>query len=166
MHSSQTLSTEVRYIDASDPEGGLKIFEPRKINHEYQVDHLGNSFYIRTNADSASNFKLMNTPENKTSYESWTEVIPHRKDVLLEGFELFDSYLVTNERIKGINNMRIINTTDKSEHYLDFGEEAYSAGIGINNNSDTEVLRYNYSSLTTPSSVIDYNMKTRVKIIA
>ena len=165
LHSSQTLSTEVRYIDASDPEAGIRIFEPRKMNHEYEVDHLGNSFYILTNADSASNFKLMATLENKTSLENWKEVIPHRLDVLLEGFELFDSYLVTNERIKGLNNLRIINTTDKSDHYLDFGEEAYTAGIGINNNSDTEVLRYSYSSLTTPGSVIDYNMRTMEKIV-
>ncbi len=165
LHSSQTLSTEVRYIEASDPRAVIKIFEPRKVNHEYEVDHLGNNFYILTNDGNASNFKLMTSSENNTSSGNWKEVIPHRSDVLLEGFELFDNYLVTSERIKGLNNLRIINTADKTEHYLDFGEEAYTAGIGINYNSDTEVLRYSYSSLTTPGSVIDYDMKTREKTV-
>ncbi len=161
--STQTLASEVRFIDASKPQGEFKILEPRKMNHEYYADHLGNNFYIITNADSASNFKLMKTPDNKTSFENWTEVIPHRTDVLLEGFELFDNYLVTNERIKGLNNLRIINTKNNSEHYLDFGEETYSARISVNMNSNTEVLRYSYSSLTTPNSVIDYNMNTQEK---
>jgi oligopeptidase B len=158
INSTQTLASEVRFIDAIKPEGEFKLIEPRRIKHEYNVDHLGNSFYIMTNADSSRNFKLMKTPDNKTSSENWTEIIPHRSDVLLQGYELFDSFLVTNERIKGINNLRIINIRDKSEHYLDFGEEAYTANIGVNPNSDTEVLRYTYSSLSTPFSVIDYNM--------
>jgi oligopeptidase B len=158
INSTQTLASEVRFIDATKPEGEFKLIEPRRIKHEYNVDHLGNSFYIMTNADSSRNFKLMKTPDNKTSSENWTEIIPHRSDVLLQGYELFDSFLVTNERIKGINNLRIINIRDKSEHYLDFGEEAYTANIGVNPNSDTEVLRYTYSSLSTPFSVIDYNM--------
>ncbi len=163
INSTHTLATEVRFINASKPQEEFKILEPRKMNHEYYADHLGNSFYIITNADSARNFKLMKTPDNKTSFENWTEVIPHRSDVLLEGFELFDNYLVTNERIKGLNNLRIINLKDNSEHYLDFGEETYTARIDVNRNSDTEVLRYGYSSLTTPISTIDYNMRTREK---
>ncbi len=163
INSSHTLASEVRFIDASNPEGEFNILEPRKMNHEYSVDHLGNTFYIITNADSARNFKLMKTPDNKTTYENWIEVIPHRDDVLLQGFELFDDFLVTNERIKGLNNLRIINLKDNSEHYLDFGEETYTAGINVNRNSDTDVLRYSFSSLTTPNSVIDYNMITRDK---
>jgi oligopeptidase B len=163
INSTHTLASEVRFIDASRPKDEFKIFEPRRMNHEYSVDHLGNSFYIITNADSAKNFKLMKTPDNKTAFENWTEVIPHRNDVLLEGFELFDNFLVTDERIKGLSNLRIINLKDKSEHYLDFGEETYSAGININRDPESDVLRYSYSSLTTPGSVIDYNMVTREK---
>ena len=90
-------------------------------------------------------------------------VIPHRGDVLFENFELFDNYLVAQERIKGLSNLRIINTKDGGEHYLNFGEEAYTAGININPNSNTDILRYSYSSLTTPNSVIDYNMITKEK---
>ncbi len=163
INSRQTLTTESRYLEASKPDGDFKIFEPRKVNHEYMVDHLGSTFYIRTNADSASNFKLMKTADNKTSKENWVNVIPHRKDVLLEDFEVFNNYLVTSERIKGLNNLRIINTGDKSEHYLDFGEETYTSALNINPNPGTDFLRYSFSSLTTPNSIIDYNMKTREK---
>lgn len=163
INSDQTLTTECRYIDALKPEGDFIVFEPRKVNHEYSINHLGNEFFIRTNSDSASNFRLMEAPENKTSFENWKEVIPNRKDVLLEGFELFDKFLVVQERTKALTNMRIINVADKSEHFLDFGEQAYSANINVNPNSNTDILRYSYSSLTTPGSIIDYNMVTKEK---
>ncbi len=163
IYSNQTLSTETRLIDAAKPDALPVVFEPRSADHEYQVDHLGKDFYIRTNTDNASNFKLMKTYEGKTSRENWKEVIPHRSDVLFGGFELFDDYLVAAERIKGLSELRIINLKDKSEHYIDFGEETYTAGININTVAHTDVLRYSYSSLTTPNSVIDYNMKTKEK---
>lgn len=165
INSTQTLTTECRYIDASQPEGDFVVFEPRKVNHEYSIDHLGKEFFVYTNSDSASNFKLMKAPEGKTSFKNWTEVIPHRKDVLLQGFELFNNYLVLSERIKGLNNLRIISKKDNSEHYIDFGEDVYTAGISVNPNADTDVLRFGYSSLTTPNSVIDYNMVTKEKKI-
>jgi oligopeptidase B len=165
INSSQTLSTETRYIDVSDPDGEIKIFEPRMINHEYEIDHLNGEFYIRTNTDGASNFKLMKTGEGNTGKQNWKEVIPHRSDVLFENFELFDNWLVAEERIKGLSNLRIIDTRNGSEHYLNFGEEVYTAGININPNPDIDILRYSYSSLTTPNSVIDYNMVTREKKI-
>jgi oligopeptidase B len=165
INSRQTLATEVRYIESVKPDGEFRTFEPRNVDHEYQVDHVGITFYIRTNTDEARNFKLMKTAENKTLKENWTDVIPHRSDVLFEGFELFDDFLVSDERIKGLSNLRIINLKDMSEHYLDFGEETYTAGINVNPNSDTEILRYSFSSLTTPNSVIDYNMITREKVL-
>jgi oligopeptidase B len=161
--SSQTLSTEMRILDASRPDGDFVIFQPRAVNHEYAIDHLGDAFYIMTNTDSATNFKLMKTPEKKFSRENWTDVIPHRSDVLFEAFELFDNFLVVDERIKGLNNLRIINLTDKSEHYVDFGEETYTASFHMNPSASTDVLRYGFSSLTTPNSVIDYNMITKEK---
>jgi oligopeptidase B len=161
--SDQTLATETRYIDASKPDAEFKVFEKRAVNHEYNIDHVRNEFYIRTNSDSASNFKLMKTSEDKTEKSNWTEVIPHRRDVLLENFELFDNWLVVQERIKGLNNLRIINKKDGSEHLINFSEEAYTSAININPNSKTDLLRYSYSSLTTPYSVIDYNMVTKEK---
>ena len=163
INSRQTLTSETRYLDLSKPDGEFKVFEPRKLNHEYNIDHLRGYFYIRTNTDSASNFKLMKTAEGKTLKENWIDVIAHRSDVLFENFELFDNYLVAQQRIKGLSNLRIISTKEKSEHYLNFGEEAYTSGLYGNTNPDTEILRYSYSSLTTPNSVIDYNMVTREK---
>lgn len=165
IESDQTLSTEARLINVNQPYGEITVFEPRSKNHEYHIDHLGREFFIRTNADGASNFKLMKTEEGKTGKQYWKDVIPHRSDVLFEGFELFDNYLVSSERIKGLPNLRIINNKGAGEHYLDFGEETYTASININPNADTEVLRYSYTSLTTPNSVIDYNMRTREKKI-
>jgi len=163
IQSDQTLSTEVRLVEADKPYGNILLFEPRRINHEYEIDHLGKYFYIRTNTGGSSNFKLMKTEESKTAEKNWKDLIPHRNDVLFEGFELFDNYLVTRERIKGLSNLRIIDTRDNTGHYIDFGEETYSAGIHTNPNANTDILRYYYTSLTTPASVIDYNMKTKVK---
>jgi oligopeptidase B len=163
INSSQTLSTEVRYIESSKPDAQPKVFEPRKVNHEYQVDHLGNTFYIRTNCDTAKNFKLMITPDARPSRDNWKDMISHRSDVLFEGFELFDNFLVLQERIKGLNNLRVITSDKKSDYYIDFGEEAYTAGINVNAEPGSKTLRYSYSSLTTPNSVIDYNMVTKEK---
>ncbi len=163
--SDQTLTTEVRLIEAANPTGTVKVFEPRRIDHLYSLEHLNGTFYIHTNADGANNFKLMSCPENKTGMASWTEVIPHRPDVFLENFEVFDNYLVANERIKGLTNLRIINLADGSEHFLDFGEEAYTAGISVNPNANTTLLRYSYSSLTTPNSVYDYDMAAKSKTL-
>jgi oligopeptidase B len=163
INSSQTLTTETRYLDLSKPDGEFKVFEPRTINHEYHVDHLGNEFYIRTNTDSASNFKLMKTAEAKTTKANWKDVVPYKSNALFENFELFDNFIVMEERIKGLSNLRIISAKVGSEHYLDFGEEAYVAGISTNPNANTDILRYSYSSLTTPNSIIDYNMVTKDK---
>jgi oligopeptidase B len=165
INSTQTLASETRYLEASKPDSEFKVFEPRKVNHEYNIDHVGNEFYIRTNCDSASNFKLMKTKEAKTDKPNWITVIPPRKDILLESFELFDNWLVVQEMIRGLNNISIISKKDGSNYKIDFGEETYTSSISINPNSNTDIIRYNYSSLTTPNSVIDYNMNTKERKI-
>ncbi len=158
--SSQTLSDEYRFLDANNPMGQFKIIQPRERGLEYSVDHYKDKFYIRTNYN-AKNFRLMETSIDKTTKENWKEVIPHRDDVLLGGFEIFKDFLVVSERIKGLPNIRVIKWEDRSEHYLDFGEETYSAYISANPEFDTDLLRYSYTSFTTPGSVFDYNMNTR-----
>ncbi|MCA1741010.1 MAG: S9 family peptidase [Bacteroidales bacterium] len=163
--SSQTLTTEVRIIEADKPDGKVIIFEPRTIDRLYSVEHLNGHFFIMTNADGAKNFKLMKCADNKTGKDNWTEVIPHRTDVLLENFEIFDNYLVADERIKGLTNLRIIGLADGSEHFLNFGEETYTAGISVNPNAAITLLRYSYSSLTTPNSVYDYDMAAKTKTL-
>lgn len=165
IESDQTLTSEVRLIDAAKPESEALVFEPRVVDRIYTIEHLNGQFYILTNADSARNFKLMKCSESKTGKENWKEVIPHRTDVLLENFEVFDKYLVADERIKGLTNLRVISLADGSDHFLDFGEETYTAGISINPNANTTLLRYSYSSLTTPNSVFDYDMATRTKTL-
>jgi len=160
--STSTLSTEYRFLDANEPEGEFKVLQPREKDLEYNVAHFKDDFYIMTNY-KAKNFRLMKTPVNKTLKENWAEVIPHREDVLLEQFEIFNDFLVLNERKDGLTNLRIIRWDDSSSHYLDFGEETYTAYISTNPEFDTKLLRFGYSSLTTPNSTFDYNMETREK---
>jgi len=160
--SVQTLSDEYRYLDASDPQGAFQVFLPRQRDHEYSVDHYQDHFYVRTN-HKAKNFRLMRTPVSKTALEHWEEVLPHRDDVYLQGFEIFRDHLVVSERKNGLLQMRIRPWSGAAEHYIDFGEPAYFAFPTNNFNFDTPLVRYTYSSMTTPPSVYDYNMVTREK---
>ena len=162
--SYSTMSDEYWFLSADNPMGEFKIVQPRERGLEYSISHFGDYFYIQTNLD-AINFRLMRTPISNTSKENWEEVIPNRDDVFLQDFEIFRKYLVVEERKNGLTQMRIINWEDNSEHSLDFGEETYMAYISTNPNFDSEYLRYGYTSLTTPSSTIDYNMTTHEKIV-
>ena len=161
--SYQTLSTEYWYLDADNPGGQFTLFQAREKDHEYSVDHLGDHFFIRTNSGGAKNFRLMKTPVNKTEKKYWMDVLPHRDSVLLENFELFNDYLVAEERIGGLTRLRVIRWDGKGDHYLDTGEETYVISIHANPQLDTKLLRYHYSSLTTPSSIYDYDMESRAK---
>jgi oligopeptidase B len=121
--SFQTVSSEVRYLDANEPMGEFTVFLPRERDHEYNIDHAGDEFFIRTNWD-ATNFRLMKTPVTRTAKDHWTEVIPHRDDVLFEDFELFKDFLTIGERHDGLIQVRIRPRAGGEEHYLDFGEPA------------------------------------------
>ncbi|MCH2043128.1 MAG: S9 family peptidase [Saprospiraceae bacterium] len=160
--NSSTLSSDYWILDADQPEGKFKNFTPREKVHEYSIDHFEDKFYVVTNWD-AQNFRLMETPIGQTEKAAWKEVIPHRQDVLLESVEIFRNHLVVEERNKGLNQLRVINQESKEEHYLDFGEEAYMAYSSTNREFDTEILRFGYTSMTTPNSTYDYNMNTREK---
>lgn len=160
--SSSTLSSEFRFLDATNPNGEFQIIQPRERDHEYEVFNYQDKFYILTNLN-AKNFRLMETSVRNTGKENWTEVIAHREDVLLETMEVFNNYLVLRERKNGLRQLRIINQRDKSDHYLNFGEPAYSIYSDKNLDFDTDLLRYKYTSLTTPMSNYEYNMKTREK---
>jgi oligopeptidase B len=160
--SSATKSSEYRILEADRLDEDFRVFEPRQDDMLYGIDHYKDKFYVRTNWD-AKNFRLMETPLEKTSSDNWTEVIPNREDILFEGFELFADYLVLQERKLGLTKLRVINQKTKDEHYIDFEEETYSADIGTNRNFDTDVLRYQYTSLTTPASTFDYDMSKKEK---
>ncbi|NQY05571.1 MAG: S9 family peptidase [Flavobacteriaceae bacterium] len=161
---SSTLTTEYRILNADTPEDDFIIFQPRERGLEYSIAHFGTKFYVLTNKDKATNFKLMETPEGKTEKENWTDLIAHRDNVLLEDIEIFKNYLVVGERDNGLNKIRIIPWKDTdTEYYLPFDNETYTAYVSTNVDFDTDVLRYAYNSLTNPASTIDFNMKTRVK---
>lgn len=162
--SHQSITTEYRYVNGDHPESDFQIFQARERGHEYDVDHLGDHFWIRTN-DQAKNFRLMRTETKTTNKTQWQEVIPHRAEVFLEGFELFENFLVVEERRQGLIHLRMLRTTDGSEHELDFGEPAYLAALGDNFEADTPYLRFGYTSMTTPMTIYDYHMETREKIL-
>ena len=157
--SHQTLSTEMRYLDANNPTGEFNIFQEREKDHEYSISHYQDRFYIVTNWN-AKNFRLMETDVNHTEKSNWKEVIPHRSEVLLNNIDIFKDYLVLSERKDGLRQIRIMSQTDDRDYYIDFEDKAYVAYPTSNLEFDTEVLRFSYSSLTTPGSVYDYNMKT------
>ena len=160
--SFSTLSSEIRFLDAEKPDGVWTVLQPREKDLLYFAEHRGDQFIIRTN-DRAKNFKIVQTPVLKPSKANWKDLIPHRNEVLVEGFEIFSNYLVVAENSNALPSMRVIRQSDKQEHYIDFGEEVYSAFIGANRRFDTETFRYTYTSLTTPFSTFDYSMSTREK---
>ncbi|MFL9832218.1 S9 family peptidase [Flavobacterium sp. ST-87] len=165
IESGSTLTTEYRILNADNPDGKFKIFQKRKRGVEYSINHYQDSFYILTNKDDAENFKLMKTHEEATSAENWVEIIAHREDVLLEDIEIFSNYLVLEERTGGLNKIRIRSWDGSEEYYLPFGSETYTAYTSTNVDFETEILRYSYQSMATPSSVIDFNMRTKEKEI-
>lgn len=162
--SYQTMSTEYRFLDASNPAGEWKVVQPRIRGLEYQVEDFGTDFYIVTN-DEAKNFRLMKTPIAKSSKENWVEVIPNREDVMLEGIEIFKDFLVVSERKNGLTQIRIIKWLDRSEHYIEFTEPVFFSYCHDNLDFNTSKLRFSYSSLTTPFTIYEYDMLTKDKIV-
>ncbi|MBP3941981.1 S9 family peptidase [Sphingobacteriaceae bacterium WQ 2009] len=162
--SEGTLSSEELFIDADTPEASFQVFQPRIKDVLYQVIPLQDSFLILTN-DGAQNFKVMQTPLNATRRENWKEFIPHRADVLVSGIDEFQDFIVISERKDGLSQLAVRSLTDNKSHYLDFGEAAYTVYPSTNAVFDTDVVRYGYTSLVTPSSVYDYNMRTKEKTL-
>jgi len=165
INSSSTLTSEFRTVLSATPDSKFTIFQKRTRGLEYSISHYGNSFYIVTNKDKATNFKVMKTDEDKPLKENWVDLIPHREDVLLEDIDIFKDYLVVSERSNGLNKIRIMPWSGKGEYYLPFESETYTAMTTTNLDFDTELLRYSYQSLATPSSAIDFNMRTKEKTI-
>jgi len=161
--SSSTLTTEYLYTEAKGPEFKFKVLQKRTRGLEYSVSHFGEDFYLVTNKDNATNFKLMKTPVYQTAKENWVDVIPHREDTLLEDVEIFEDFLVIEERNDGLNKINIKRWDNTEDYYLPFENETYTAYTGINPDFDTYFLRYSFNSLDTPPSVISFNMVTKEK---
>ena len=160
IQSDSTLSSESWFLDAATPMADFKCFQPRERGLEYDIAHYGDYFYILNNADGATNFKLDKTLIGQTEKSYWQSVLPHQEDIRLEEIDIFKEYLVVTQRYNGLSQIRIICWDGTGEHYLPFDNETYMASTGLNLDFDTEILRYTYNSMTTPYSVIDYNMRT------
>ncbi|MEX0636329.1 MAG: prolyl oligopeptidase family serine peptidase, partial [Ferruginibacter sp.] len=160
--SGATLSSEYRILPADQPMAEFKIFQPRMKEVLYDLEHANGLFYIRTNMN-AKNFKLMTSTESNTNVTSWTELIPHNDSILMEGLDVFKNHIAVSERKNGLTQIHVINTSNKAEHYINFGETSYTAYPMSTPEYNTEVIRYSYTSLTTPGSVYDYNMTSKEK---
>jgi oligopeptidase B len=160
-----TLTNEFHMLNANTPDAEFEVFQNRIRGLEYSIAHFDNHFYVITNKDDATNFKVMKTHETSTSIENWVDVIEHRADVLIEDIDIFKEYLVISERSNGLNQIRIKRWDEKEDYYLPFDNETYTANVGTNVEFDTEILRFSYNSLTTPASVIDFNMSSKTKAI-
>ncbi len=163
--SDSTLTSEFRFASAKNGSSDFKILQKRTRGLEYSIAHYGDYFYILTNKDNATNFKLMKTGERKTSVDHWEEVIPHRDTVLLEDIEIFKNFLVVEERSEGLAKINIKRWDGTEDYYLPFDNETYSAYATTNIEFDTDILRYAYNALSTPSSVLEFNMVTREKTV-
>ena len=159
IYNSSTLVSDYHILRADNPEGDFKNFSPRGAAHEYGIDHYKDKFYIITNWEAKNN-RLMETSDDATDMGNWKEVIAHRNDVHLLGLEIFNNHLVISERKDGLRGLRVMNQKTGSDEYINFGEQTYTARISVNEEFNTNILRYGYTSMVTPSSTYDYNMDT------
>ncbi|TKS53276.1 S9 family peptidase [Luteimonas yindakuii] len=153
-----TVSDELRYAPADNP-GTFTVLAARERDVEYSADHHGGRWVIRTNADGAANFKLVTAPTGATSRAQWTDWVGHRDDVFIEGFELFDGFTAIDERSDALERVRVLKA-DGSEQHVAADEPAYSMGLSVNAEPDTQWLRYSYTSLTTPATTYEVNVAT------
>ena len=159
--SSSSISDEHRFIPADNVLANWTIIQPRIDDLEYAVEHYQDEFYIITNADEATNFKIVTTKVAQPGIENWKELIPHREETLLEGFEIFNDFFVIEERTEGLLQIKIIENATGNSHYLDFSDPTYTAYIGLNLEFNTEKLRFGYTSLTKPNSTLEYDMRRK-----
>ena len=165
INSGKTISDEIRFLDANKPNGNFKVFQKRIDGLEYSVDHLNDRWLIRTNINDAQNFKLMVCDENDTSSKDWKEFIKHRDNVLLEGVEVFNDFLVITERENGQRRFNVISNKNSQSYIINFEEQVFSAYSSVNIEMNTNKFRYGYSSMTTPNSTIEYDLIKKSKKI-
>ena len=160
IYNTSTLVSDYQLIDANNPHSELKNFTPRLENHEYSIEHYNRSFYIITN-ENALNNKLMKVSDNNTNMSEWEEIVPAREHVHLLNIEVFKNYIVLSERKDGLLQLRVIGA--HVDFYIDFEEPIYATNLSMNKEFDTEILRYEYDSLITPTTTVDYNMRLKSK---
>ena len=162
--SQGTLSSEISILDANNPAGKFTVFQPRIKDVLYSIDHAEGQFYILTNL-LAKNFKIATCNQSETNSSHWKDFIAHKEDVLIQGFDLFKNFIAIAERKNGLTQIHLLNKKDNSSHNLAFDEPAYTASIAYIPNYNTDVMRFNYTSLTTPNSVYEYDMANQKKVL-
>lgn len=163
INSFSTLTSEYQILKAEEPKGAFRMFSPRTRGVEYNINHYDDHFYILTNKDGATNFKLMESPEDKTSSEYWEEFIPHRQDILLEDIEIFKDYYVLSERDNGLTKLKVTRWDGKDSYYIPFDSETYVASSYVNIDFNTEEYQYVYNAMTAPYTIVEFNLRTKEK---
>lgn len=163
--SFSTLTSEHRFLKSNSPNDVFKIFQKRITGLEYSLDHFGDHFYIHTNYDGAKNFKVMKTSVDKTTVEYWEDLLSHREETLIEDFDLFEKYWVVNERENGLSKLRVIHWDGTSDHSLTMNDETYTTYISYNPDFKSKSFRYVYNSMTTPTSVMEFNTENKLAVV-
>ncbi|MGL6181653.1 MAG: S9 family peptidase, partial [Aestuariivirga sp.] len=158
-------TSEIRIIDAKAPEAEPRLIAPRQVGVEYDLEHWNDRFVIKTNIGGAEDYKIVTAPVANPGPENWTDLIPHRPGIFLVGFIVLKNWLVRMERENALPRIVVRDMASGAEHAIAFDEEAYSLGFGEMREYDTDVLRFTYSSMTTPSQVFDYNMRDRTRVL-
>ncbi|HEU4681847.1 MAG TPA: S9 family peptidase, partial [Gemmatimonadales bacterium] len=161
---SSHCTSEVRFLNADHPGDLFRLIHPRQPGVEYSASHHGDRFFITTN-EGAPNFRLVEAPISNPSKEEWSPVLPYRPDVKLDGTDAFRSHLVVYEREAGLQQIRVLDLTSRQEHRIAFPEPVYTVRTQGNREFDTSFLRFAYTSLITPSSVIDYDLSKRTWLV-
>jgi oligopeptidase B len=164
LESAAKTSSEVRYVRADRPGDPLRLIQAREPLHEYDVDHRGDRFYIRTNK-GATNFRVVTAPVGDPSERSWKELIAHRPGVKIAGIDLFSGHLVLSEWEDGLQQIEVVDLGTLERRRIEYPEAVYAANLGPNAEFDTTALRYEYQSLITPMSVFDYDMKAGTSML-
>lgn len=164
--SESTLSSEYRYLPSDIPNGEFKVIQERERGLEYRPYHIDNMFYINTNLNNSTNFKIVRTLISNTNKSNWVDIIPHRENILIDDLELFTNFMVIEQRENGLVYLRVKSYDGKKDYFinqksnLDFKNETYSASLGYNPEFNTDDVRINFSSLTTPSTVLNFNIES------
>ncbi|WP_340155204.1 prolyl oligopeptidase family serine peptidase [uncultured Winogradskyella sp.] len=162
LSASSSTSSEMWYLKTDNPTGDFKVIRPREKNHLYGITHYKDLFYIVTNKN-ALNYKIATVNVNEVSKGKWTDVIPHQKGVLIQDLQVFDNYLVINEKENAQSRLKIINQTTQKSHFIKLKEDFYNISIGYNPEFATDSLQFSYSSFETPATTYSYHMSTKKK---
>lgn len=157
LSTSSSTSSETWYLRTDSPNTDFQLVRPREVEHLYSVAHFEDKFYIFTNKN-ALNYKVALADTANVAEKKWQDFIPHRKEVLLGSFVLFDNYYVMDEKVNVQNRLKVVNRSTGDSHYINFKEDIYNVNIGYNPDTDSDSLQFSYSSFRTPSTIYRYHM--------